>query len=218
LDIGAGHLVLISPHKIERNVPKLNARGPDDVQDRITADLVVLDGAPFMWGGDPEGFAGKGSIPHDKQASIPHESLNMWINQALLVLQLERSIGSKVLGRLNQKPATQPGRRPSWTLDNPTDADRELARQYLAAKARGEFNAPAPQPQAAPIGQPAMQGPPPGYQQVAPPVAPPQAAAQTVNPLDVVPTGWDPTVWGNLPEVARQQVLNSLSAAAGPGI
>lgn len=147
-DAGPGRLVLIEPLKIERNVPnrraKPDANGQLPTQDRMTAHVVFLDGPPFMYGGDPQGENGPAK-PHTMQATIPHEVRGMFISNVLIVSQCERSIGGgKVLGRLVKGTPSQPGLRPPWKLDDPTDADRQVARDYLRAVQEGRITAPAP--------------------------------------------------------------------------
>jgi len=229
LDAGVGRLLLISPTKIERNVPnkrgKPDANGQLPVQDRMTADVVYLDGPPFMYGGDPEGFGGAPK-DHTAQASIPHEALGMWLSQQVIIQQCERSIGGMVLGRLTKGVSNTPGNRQPWKLDDPTDADRQIARDYLRAKQEGRIAPPAPQPQAAPAPAPQYAAPvpqvdpqyaPQGYpvavaqaQQWAAPPAP--AALDTSTP----PPGWDPAVWATVPADQRQMIV--AASAAGPGI
>ena len=62
-----------------------------------------------------------------------------------MIPQLKPSAGGgKVLGRIGQREA-KPGKSGAWFIDVPTDADKDLARQWIAAKA---------QPVAAPAGNP----------------------------------------------------------------
>ena len=52
------------------------------------------------------------------------------------VPQLKPSIGGgKVLGRIGQREA-KPGKSGAWFIDQATDADKDLARQWIAAKAQ----------------------------------------------------------------------------------
>lgn len=153
-DAGVGRLVLITPIKIERNIPnrlaKPDQNGQLPTQDRMTADLVWLDGPPFLYGGDPEGNGGPPK-PHTMQANIPHEARNMWITNVLLISQCERSIGGgKVLGRLIKGEPSRPGQRPPWKLADPTEADRQIARDYLRAVQEGRITPPAPAGQPTP--------------------------------------------------------------------
>jgi hypothetical protein len=161
-DAGVGRLVLVEPVKIERGIPnrlqKPDANGQVPLQDRMTANVVFLDGPPFMYGGDPDGDGGVPK-PHTMQANIPHEARSMWITNPLLIAQCERSVGGgKVLGRLTKGEASRPGLRPPWKLADPTEPDRQIARDYLRAVQEGRIQPPTavgqPTPQNAPAGQP----------------------------------------------------------------
>lgn len=174
-----GRLVIISPTKIDRGVPN-NLGAPGSTQDRMTADVQILDGHPFPFGGAPE----KGK-PHTLQATIPYEIPAMFISNVGLISQCETRIGGHVLGRLHS--VSLPNGNTAYRIDDPTDHDRELARQWAAAKVAGQLAAPQAQP--APVAAP-PQAPPqpqyapqpaPAYPQSAPPAQPygdPYAAQQ----------------------------------------
>lgn len=152
MDIGPGRLLLLSPTKIERDVKNDLDPDPNATQDRLTADVVVLDGPPFPYGGKPE----KG-IPHTHMSQPPQEWPGLWLSQDLIVRQCEKSIGGKVLGRLVRGQASDPKRNAPWRLDDPTEEDKALARQYLAGVAVAAATAPAP------VAPPAVNAPPAGY-------------------------------------------------------
>ena len=82
-----GRLLLIRPTKIELQRPSQKFKDPQGnptKADTITADVIVLDGPPFPYGGSPH--EGK---PHTHFADrIPFEIPSMWINQTVLVDQL----------------------------------------------------------------------------------------------------------------------------------
>ena len=145
-----GRLVIVSPHKIERGVPN-NLGKPGETQDRMTADVQIIDGNAFPFGGQPE----KGK-PHTLLATIPYEIPAMFISNVGLISQCETRIGGHVLGRLHS--VSLPNGNTAYRIDDPTDHDRELARQWAAAKMSGQLAAPA-QPQQAPPA-PAQQAPP----------------------------------------------------------
>lgn len=228
LDFGRdGRLVLISPIKIERGVPN-NLGKPGEVQDRMTADVVVLDGAPFGFGGAPE----KGK-PHTHTAQTPYESVGMWISSAPLISQCERRVGESVLGRLGVK--NLPNGNTAYKLDDPNEQDMALARQYLVDKQAGKIappqQIPASQPYAGPPPQQAPQAPPapqymtapaplPQYapapqapqQQYAPPPPPPAAVVD----IDTCPSNIDPAWWAQQPPEVR--MLHAGQAQSRPGV
>lgn len=199
MDIGPGRLLLLKPTKIERGVKNDLSPDPNATQDRLTADVVVLDGPPFPYGGKPE----KG-IPHTHTSNPPEEWPGLWLTQDLIVRQCEKSIGGMVLGRLVRGQASDPKRNAPWRLDEPTEDDKVIARQYLAGAAVAAAASPAPvmpQPPAvnAPPSAPAQAlGYPVGAQQSAPPAyapgpPPPPVWNPATNSWDF-PTAPDPAV------------------------
>lgn len=129
-------LLLILPKKLEEGVP--NRLGePGDTQDRMTADVIILDGDPIAYGGEPEKVDGK---PHDKVAQIPHKNTAMFVSYSGIVSQCREALenykakkGGKTmaLGRLGLgEVPTNGGNRP-WVLQDPTEQDRAIAREYL---------------------------------------------------------------------------------------
>jgi len=126
--------LLVVPHKLEENVP--NRLQPGTTQDRMTADVVALDGGPIAYGGKPEATP---SVPHDKTAPVPHKTARQFISNSGLISQCREALAKRqrgepgmVLGRLavGQVPAN--GGNPPYLLTPPTEADKQLARQYLA--------------------------------------------------------------------------------------
>lgn len=209
MDIGPGRLLLIKPTKIERDQKNDLSDDPNAKQDRLTADVVVLDGPPFPYGGKPEQ-----GTPHTHTAQPPQEWPGLWLTQDLIVRQCERSIGGMVLGRLVQGQASKPGRRAPWRLDDPTEADKVIARNYLAGAAVAAATPPAPVP------PPAPQAPPVTQQQAAPaPVWNPQTGAWEFpgptlagqpNPIPAVPA--HPSYPGA--QAAAQQYIGAPDAGA----
>lgn len=129
-----GRLLLVVPVKLEKDVP--NRREPGKTQDRMTADVIVLDGGPIAYGGTPEKTP---SVPHDKTAQVPHKTAAQYISAAGIISQCREALAKRmlgqpgmVLGRLTVGQAKEPGHNAPWLLSVPTDADKALARQYLA--------------------------------------------------------------------------------------
>lgn len=130
-----GRLLLVVPRKLEEGIPNRLGK-PGDTQDRMTADVVVLDGGPINYGGKPEAVP---PTPHDKVAQIPHKTERMYISSAGLISQSRKALAKlvtegrpgMVLGRLTKGAASEKG-EPPWLLDTPTDADKAIARAYLS--------------------------------------------------------------------------------------
>lgn len=129
-----GRLLLVLPHKLEVGVPNRLQAGT--IQDRLTADVIVLDGGPIAFGGKPEATP---PVPHDKTAQVPHKNPRMFISSVGLISQCRDALAKRaagqngmVLGRLTVGNAKEPGQNAPWLLTPPTEEDKVVARQYLA--------------------------------------------------------------------------------------
>jgi hypothetical protein len=129
-----GRLLLLVPRKLEENVPNRLQLGT--TQDRLTADVIVLDGGPIAFGGRPENVP---PVPHDKVAQVPHKTASQYISNRGLISQCREALAKRaqgqpgmVLGRLTVGTAKEEGQNAPYLLTPPTDADKALARQYLA--------------------------------------------------------------------------------------
>lgn len=103
LDELLGSLLLFTVHSVERDIQTTHG-----TSDAIRCDVAALDG--------------------DHKADTWDDTL---VFPRVLQGQLRPNVGGMVLGRLTQG-AKQPGKNPPWMLDDPTDADREIGRKYLA--------------------------------------------------------------------------------------
>lgn len=129
-----GRLLLVVPVKLEQGVPNRLQAGT--VQDRMTADVIVLDGGPISYGGRPEATP---PVPHDKTAQLPHKTPGMFISSSGLISQCREALAKRqqgqpgmVLGRLGVGQVKEQGQSAPWLLSVPTEQDKALARQYLA--------------------------------------------------------------------------------------
>lgn len=112
-----GRLVLFTPSKLEKDIPSnfKDKDGKPQLQDRVTTDMVVLDG------------------PLEDFDDVEFE--NMWVSNSALVKQLSKAAkrGGMVLGRIGlPDPKGVPGTGNPWMLMVPTEEDRQVARDYLA--------------------------------------------------------------------------------------
>lgn len=137
-----GRLLLIMPKKIE-TVP--NKKKPGTTQERMTADVIVLDGGPLAYGGAPEKPK---PIPHTKTGQIPMKVTALYISQVGLVSQCQPYLlnylaknGGKTmaLGRLDLGEAKDAESNPPYLLRSATPEEAQVARAWLAAN-------PAPDP------------------------------------------------------------------------
>lgn len=130
-----GRLLLVIPHKLEEGIP--NRLQPGTTQDRMTADVVVLDGGALPYGGRPEATP---PVPHTKTAQVPLKVDRMFISQAGLISQSREALAKRlrgqpgmVLGRLAVGETSNPGQNAPYLLTPPTEEDKQLARKYLAS-------------------------------------------------------------------------------------
>lgn len=137
LDDMYGRLLIVIPKGMDK-ATSTDDDGKKTEYDRMTADVIILDGpSPMPYGGQPNG---RPPTPHDRVAPIPHREVGMYISAKAIISQsrdawAKRQAGQPgmVLGRLNygEKPAN-PKMSAPWVLDKATDADRVIARAYLA--------------------------------------------------------------------------------------
>lgn len=150
-----GRLLLIFPISVE-NVPKRTehvtpeqrARG-DVNQDRLTANVVVLDDgrggmAPVQWGG-----SAMPPKPPTDSAALPYVRKAMWIFGARIIPQLRPFLpttpgGAPAMG-LGRLTKAGPNQNDSWYLLDATQADLDLAGAYLRLVTSGQY----PHPMAA---------------------------------------------------------------------
>lgn len=105
----------------------------------MTADVIILDGGPIAFGGAPEDVPPR---PHTQTAQVPHKNTRMFVSAVGLISQCREALAKKrdtgvpgmVLGRLGVGEAKDPGQNAPYILTPPTDADKAIARQYLAAQ------------------------------------------------------------------------------------
>jgi hypothetical protein len=143
-----GRLVMITPQRIEK-VP--HKESPGVMIDRITADVVVVDGRgdiPQMSYGQPTGVM----IPGDEFRSL-------WIENTYLIDQMRTLVGAgrPMIGTVDTKvPGTHPTKGNPWGLIPATMEQKQQAVNYLnsrsvngAAAPPAILRPPAPAPAAA---------------------------------------------------------------------
>ena len=107
-----GALLMITPHVQEKAIP--TEFGENDA---IRADIVVLDGP-----------------------SAGEEYPDTLIFPRVLQSQIRRNVGTgrRNLGRLGQG-VKKPGKSAPWELGEPSEADKAIARAYLAKNTESPF-------------------------------------------------------------------------------
>lgn len=129
-----GRLLILVPSKVETVPNRLG--NPGETQDRMTADVVVLDGGTVAYGGKPEEMP---PVPHDKTAEVPYKFPAMFISSVALISQCRDALAARqqgkpgmVIGRLTKGEDTGKG-NPPWILTPATDADKAIGRAWLAS-------------------------------------------------------------------------------------
>lgn len=179
-----GRLVLIKPLKQE-TVPN-NLGAPGSTQERVTADITVVDGlgpVPQMKGNPP--------TPTGQMFEGP-EYRGVYVQSEVIVKQLAEALAGRtsVLAWVDTRnPGTQPMKGNPWGLiDATTNPDAvQTARNFLATQMVGAASAPAAQPAyAAAQNQAPAYAPQPVPAQVPPaakPLPQPGSAPAGVNPF-----------------------------------
>lgn len=144
-----GRLVLIRPTKVERDVPKQSNVPNGPKGDKITANVTVVDGL-----GPVQVFARR--QPTGKFLDGP-DHRGVWFNQEQLAAGLQDVRGNLlelVLARIDTlQPGTEQGQGNPWVFTEPSEEDKQTARNFLANQTIGAASAPmapAKQPPAAP--------------------------------------------------------------------
>lgn len=112
-----GRLLLIKPHRVEQGIN--TTMGPKDA---TVADVHVLDG---------------------DDAGTFYKDVFLWPKVLQSQVKANVATGRYNLGRLAQGTA-KPGQNPPWKLDDPNDADKDLARRYLVSDKFKENTTPTP--------------------------------------------------------------------------
>jgi hypothetical protein len=169
-DLGIGRLILIYPKSLEKDAPGFS---PGTKLDKLTADMVVLSGDPYQFGGS-DGGNGNPARPHDKVGYAPCRYNNVWINSTAVVKACSAALAEVQAGRPGMVLGRLAKGERAWLLDAPSDQDMALASDYLTRTATGQQLDRPPTPLAGqqPATQPAMQAPMPQVAQ------PPQGYAQ----------------------------------------
>jgi hypothetical protein len=130
-----GRLLLLRPLSVEK-VKQDQDDGTSKMVDRMTTDVIVLDGTAIAYGGTPEKLP---PVPHNMTAPIPFKIDSMFISSVGIVSQCREALEARrqgkpgmVLGRLTTGQAKSDKHNPPYLLTPFNDADKAIARQYLS--------------------------------------------------------------------------------------
>lgn len=234
-------LVFVQPTVIER-VPKMGSK-TGEMEDRITANITVVDGGPLDFGGAPEKDV---PVPHTHRVATPYTADGVFVNQVNMVTACRKSLpsaarpqGGITLGVIAFGKQSDPTKSVPIMLNKveQTDPRYPLASALLQAIIAGSFVNPDPIEIIATVAAaPAQAGVDPAYAAflaaqaaaaapvpvAAPPVDPAyvawqaaQAAAATAAaPVAAPPAGWTPEVWATLSPAQHAAILGAPAAAS----
>lgn len=180
-----GRLVMITPRKIE-TVPN-SLGGPGAMQDRVTADVSVVDG--------------RGPVPQFKNNQPTGSFLDgpdftgVWLTGTYLLDQIRAFVGTgrPVLGTIETKtPGQIPVKGNPWGIVAATPEQKAQAIAFLNSRAIGGAAAPDPQPQAQPV--PAASATAPTYPMQATATPAPVYGAPATAPATPAPGSAGPSV------------------------
>lgn len=123
-----GRLVLMTPKRVERNVP-----GRNGTRDRWSVDVVILDGPEITevidaQTGDVMAELEEALVPGEENSLIK----DMYVSSVTLGNQFEGAgIGTMILGRLGRLPK-RGDQSPAYALLSYTEEEAQKARDYLA--------------------------------------------------------------------------------------
>lgn len=135
-----GRLILIEPNKVERDIPKQANQPNGPKGDRVTATVTVVDGL-----GPVQIYSQR--VPTGAYLDGP-EHIGVWFNQDQLASGLQTlkkdALLKMVLCRIDTlKPGTPAGQGNPWVMSVASDADKQLARDFLAGRRIAQASAPA---------------------------------------------------------------------------
>lgn len=149
-----GRLVLIMPKKLEAGVAtKWRDPVTQEVkrQDRLTMDIVVLDGGPLAYGGDPTAVP---PVPHNKSAEVPVRFDGMYDSHTGIISQTRDALANfqrqaagqqlrpgettMVLGRVTVGEKSGENKAP-FILEPANEQDIARARAWVQANHRDPF-------------------------------------------------------------------------------
>jgi len=128
-----GRVLIVRPTKLEKGLP--NTLQPGQTRDRMTADVVVLDGDPITARLDDD----DNETPFDEPLVPPFKLEDMYISGNKLISECKGKLpaGDKpaglVIGELTKLPPLKAGQKGAWSLKAATDEQKALGRKYLAS-------------------------------------------------------------------------------------
>lgn len=209
-----GRTVVIRPTRYEPNAPAIK---PGETQERITADILIVDGGNLEFGGNLV----TANKPHTYRVPTPYLAKGVYISNTNIVASVKDSTGrAPVLGTIAVGTSNTPGNNAPYNLlrVEPGTPQYNMAGALYTQVLNDTFPNPTPvnigatpAPQPAAVVTPA---PAPAAPTVDPNAAfqawlasQQPAAAPAVPSLPPAPAGWNEDVWRGLTDEQRNQVL-----------
>lgn len=135
-----GRLILVEPTQVERDIPKQSTQPNGPKGDRVTATVTTVDGK-----GQVQIYSNK--VPTGVYLDGP-EHIGVWFNQDQIAAGLQTlkkdALLKMVLCRIDTlKPGTIQGQGNPWVMSPASDADKQMARDFLAGRKIAQASAPA---------------------------------------------------------------------------
>lgn len=217
-----GRTVVIRPTRYEPSAPAIK---PGETQERITADILIVDGGPLDFGGNLV----TANKPHTYRVATPYLAKGVYISNTNIVASVKDSTGiAPVLGSIALGITNTPGNNAPYNLlrIEPTEPKYNMAGQLYTQVLNATFVNPTPASiGAVPVAPPAA----PAQQQTGQASAQPAAsaidpnaaflawqasmqapAAPAASSLPPAPAGWNADVWAGLSDDQRAQVLDTI--------
>ena len=127
-----GRVLIVHPTKLEAGLP--NTLQPGTTYDRMTADVIVLDGDPITGRLDDD----DNETPFDEPLVPPFKLESMFISGAKLITECKGKLprgeqpAGLVIGKLTRLAPQKAGRKGAWSLETATDEQKALGKKYLA--------------------------------------------------------------------------------------
>lgn len=134
-----GRLIIIEPTKLEHDVPKQSNVPNGPKGDRVTATVTLVDGQ-----GPVQTYTNRVATGKFLEGDVHR---GVWFNQDQLSAGLQTLDGEllkMVLCRIDTlKPGTSAGQGNPWVMHKTTDAEKQIARDYLAGRRIAQASAPS---------------------------------------------------------------------------
>jgi hypothetical protein len=136
-------LVIVIPKVMERVASNDENKPAGTMVDKMTCDVIVLDGGPLHYGGRPEAMP---PVPHDKVAQLPYREMGMAVWSFGIIsacreayAKRQQGLPGMIIGRVTVGEQKDVRKSAPWLIRKATDEEKAIGRQYLATVAQDVF-------------------------------------------------------------------------------